>query len=384
MQTSPVKQRICLRPLDADMAAAKFAQQYPAVISRPLAPTFVLGGVPASVRRLYFRAQVVGPIGIYELTDMGMTSHGLLVQDGCFYISDQLNICERTIRECALYGTLTADRAPSRMIDQPVVALAGPGHLIYGHWLTDFLPKLFLLHSAGLRIDQQNYLVPSNTPGFALRLLSLLGIRDEQLIRFEPYSETVQARRMLVPTLLRCNGQAHPAMAEAARFLLECIQTRTRLPSAPSGHERIFLSRRSSGRDGRVLLNRDEVESRAQYAGYRLVEPEKMTAPEQISLFLQVRQIIGEYGSGLHNCIFSEPGVAICALRASALHPGFLQSGLCQQLGQHIGYVFGASDDKDVTQRFTVDAADFELSMQLLQMNFPVAVAAHRPALSFS
>jgi hypothetical protein len=45
-------------------------------------------------------------------------------------------------------------------------------------------------------------------------------------------------------------------------------------------------------------------------------------------------------------------------------------------LGQHIGYVFGASDEKDVKQRFTVDAADFELSMQLLEMNFPVAVPA--------
>jgi capsular polysaccharide biosynthesis protein len=282
------------------------------------------------VSRLYFGVQAVGPVGIYELADTAITSHGLLVRDGRFYTSDQLNISESAIQECALYGALTADCPPSRVIDQPVVALAGPGHLIYGHWLTDFLPKLFLLHSAGLRIDQQNYIVPSNTPEFALRLLSLLGIRDEQLIRFEPYSETVQARRMFVPTLLRCSGQAHPAMAEAAKFLLECIQVRTRLPSAPSGHERIFLSRRSSGRDGRVLLNRNEIECRAQYAGYRLVEPEKMTAPEQISLFLQVRQIIGEYGSGLHNCIFSKPGVAVCALRASALHPGFLQSGLCQ------------------------------------------------------
>jgi GT2 family glycosyltransferase len=362
-----------------DTAAAKFEQQYPPVISRPLSPFFFLGGVPASVTRLYFGTQAVGPIGIYELTDTAMTSHGLLVRDGRFYTSDRLNITEGTIQQCALYGTLIADRVPSRVIDQPVVALAGPGHLIYGHWLTDFLPKLFLLHSAGLRIDQQNYLVPCNTPEFAFQLLSLLGIRDEQLIRFEPYSETIQARRMFVPTLLRCNGQAHPAVAEAARFLLECIQASTRLPSPPSGHERIFLSRGSFDRDRRdrpLLLNRDEIERRARYAGYRLVESEKMTAPEQISLFLQARQIIGEYGSCLHNCIFSDPGTAICALRANALHPDFLQSGLCQQLGQHIGYVFGASDERDAIKRFAVDAADFELSMQLLQINCPTAAPA--------
>jgi GT2 family glycosyltransferase len=380
MPTSPVKKtRICLLPLDMDTAAAKFQQQYPAVISRPLSPFFFLGSVPASVTRFYFGTQAVGPIGIYELTDTAMTSHGLLVRAGRFYATDRLNISEGTIQECALYGTLTADRMPSRVIDQPVVALAGPGHLIYGHWLTDFLPKLFLLHSAGLRIDQQNYLVPCNTPEFAFQLLRLLGIRDEQLIRFEPYSETVQARRMFVPTLLRRNGQAHPAVAEAARFLLECIQARTRLPSPPSGHERIFLSQGSFARDRRdrpLLLNRDEIECRAQHQGYRLVEPEKMTVPEQISLFLQARQIIGEYEPDLHNCIFSKPGVAICALRATALHPDFLESDLCQHLGQHIGYVFGASDEKDTIRRFAVDAADFELSMQLLQINCSTAVPA--------
>jgi hypothetical protein len=337
--------------------------------SSALSPLFTLGGVPASVGQFYYGEQHLQPVGVFELEEVDVTSHGLIARDGRFLVSERMNMSEDAVRECALYGELSAHRTPAYSIAEPVVMLAGPGHLIWGHWIADFLPKLFVLQAAGIDIDRAQYLIPRNTPAFALQLLALLGIGEKQLISYEPYAETLHLRRLIAPTLTRCASRAHPALGEAAKFLLARIEAGNGPLVPPPNCERIFLSRRAAGRDGRMLVNREDVETWAQAAGFRIVQPEQMPLLQQIALFKGARQIIGEYGSGLHNSIFSPAGVVVCALRASAIHPGFLQSGICQAMGQAISYVFGPADAADVEQRFEIDRPDFEMALRLLQLH---------------
>ena len=105
-------------------------------------------------------------------------------------------------------------------------------------------------------------------------------------------------------------------------------------------------------------------------AGFSIVKPETLSIIDQISMFAGAEQIIGEYGSGLHGSMFSAPGAIVCALRASAVHPGFLQSGICQTADQVIAYVFGETARDDVQQqRFSIDATDFERCLRLLELH---------------
>lgn len=90
---------------------------------------------------------------------------------------------------------------------------------------------------------------------------------------------------------------------------------------------------------------------------------------EQVALFAAARQIVGEYGSGLHGSMFSPPGTFVCAFRAAALHPGFLQSGLCQALDQKIGYVLGDAEDHAIQQEFAVEPEDVRWALRMLSMD---------------
>ena len=61
-------------------------------------------------------------------------------------------------------------------------------------------------------------------------------------------------------------------------------------------------------------IREERVEQIAAAHGFVPVQPERMTVRRQIALFMQAREVIGEYGSGLHNAMFSMPGAAICAI----------------------------------------------------------------------
>jgi hypothetical protein len=99
-------------------------------------------------------------------------------------------------------------------------------------------------------------------------------------------------------------------------------------------------------------LNRQAIEKIAADRGYALVRPETLSMVDQINMFSRAESIVGEYGSAL----------------ATAHHPGFLQSGLCQAMGQKIGYVFGAAGWHDVEQEFSIPEDDFKTALTLVDM----------------
>ncbi|WP_213956668.1 MULTISPECIES: DUF563 domain-containing protein [unclassified Variovorax] len=355
-------------PLTPDHFPAEYLELSPAVASCPPAPAFVLGGISPSLARFYHGEHHIPSVGLYHLDDVEVSSHSLVSRDGHFLVSPQTNVSPDAVSQCALYGELTATRIPSRVVEAPLVLLAGPGHQIWGHWLIDFLPRLHILHKAGFRIEDMQYLLPSTVPPFVEALLALLGIEPRRLVRFHPYQETVLARQLLLPTMYRYSSRVHPDMAQALRFLVERIAARNDIPTPPAGFERLFLSRRAAGSDGRLLLNRDAIEQQAAEAGFKVICPEQHPLLDQIALFQQARQIVGEYGSALHGSIFSAEGITVCGLRATTIHPGFLQSGLCEVKLQRIGYVLAATGEADIEQRFQVVEEDFALALRLMDL----------------
>ncbi|MFC7665387.1 glycosyltransferase family 61 protein [Methylorubrum suomiense] len=217
----------------------------------------------------------------------------------------------------------------------PVVLLAGPGHHMYGHWLVDFLPKLFLLHRAGHDIARLRYLLPADTPAFARTWLGLLGIGADRIVAYDRERDRVACRRLLVPTALRFIGRASPLMREAARFLLDRVTPRSR-PGwrlGRSGRARPALRRllisRSDNADThnrRTLTERAELEAGARARGFEIVRPEGLSVPEQVALFRSADVLVGEYGSGLHGSLFALPGATIVSFRDNGTELGFLQN----------------------------------------------------------
>lgn len=228
----------CLTPSAAESG---YVELSPSSITSPLSPAFVLGPFPASITRFYFSDIANLSVGCYHLSNVGVTSHGVLIRDGQLVLCDQLNLSQGSIERAKLFGTVRQGEGYTSFIKGPVVSLVGPGQLIYGHWLVDFLPKLYVLHATGIDPGTIKYLLPRNTPAFASKWLNLLGIRSDQFLLFDPYSETVGASHLIVPTLLRTNGRTHSIFGKAVDYLVSRFQERHPLPCEGFDRQRIYL-----------------------------------------------------------------------------------------------------------------------------------------------
>lgn len=323
-------------------------------------PLFVLGD-PIDLAPLY--AQIATPeLGCYEIRDAAIAPTGVALQEETAFCAQAfLHPPHHVI---AIADRLNAAPLPTRHVPGPLAVIEGPGHETWGHWLTDFLPRLAVLAECGWDIAALRFVVPPDLAPFATELFRLCGIGSERLIVNRHWREVLTTDLLVMPTSLRVEDRLSPFFAEATRFWQRRWAIRMNIPAArfPA---RIFLSR--AGATGtRVMLNRSEIEHEAKRRGLAVLRPETLSLPEQAALFRGARLIVGEYGSALHNSVFAGPGTLVCGLRGTARHPGFYQSGIATALDQQAGYVLGATPGQDVEQRFKIAPAAFHQAIDIL------------------
>jgi len=264
-----------------------------------------------------------------------------------------------------------------RHIEGQVAIIHGPGFDIFGHWLIDFLPRLFALDRAGCDIQKIKLVLPARTPSFVRHFLYLIGVPDENLVWHDQRAERIAPDELVFPSLFRLRSRFHPLVELATRFWLDRFAANTGLPDGANACRKLFISRaRLPG--ARRLRDRAAIEARAVQAGYELVFPETLPLSQQIRVFRSASHILGEYGSGLHGSIFAQPGAIICALRGTSHHPGFAQSGLAERFGQEIGYVFGATPEHAGDTEFSIETAAFEHALSAMEAFAPITPRQER------
>jgi capsular polysaccharide biosynthesis protein len=304
-----------------------------------------------------------GPIRLYRLADGRVTRDGIVIHDDHILSSVMFNHPDYHVEQ--IRSTLRAD-LPVRKIKGAAVMLSGPGYAVYGHWLVDILPRLWVLKEAGYAPAQLSYIIPSQAPGFITQLLETFGISREQIISYDEQQEYLEVSELLLPTNLRRASRLHDGMADARDYLLSRAPQHVRQSTEPGRH-RIFVSRRNAD-PSRTMLNRQRIEEMAVSAGYEIVFPEEVGFTDQIDLFANCSIVMGEYGSGLHNTLFAKKHTITCALRGTAAHPGFIQSSLAHTCGQRIGYVFGQTPIEAIDQQFSIDERSIEYAFEALNL----------------
>jgi O-antigen biosynthesis protein WbqL len=84
-----------------------------------------------------------------------------------------------------------------------------------------------------------------------------------------------------------------------------------------------------------LLSNREEIENIAIANGLRMIAPETLPIRDQVKLFSGSRLIVGEYGSGMHNTLFSTDRALVLCLN----YMDVCQSRLSQLRRYQVGYV---------------------------------------------
>jgi capsular polysaccharide biosynthesis protein len=251
------------------------------------------------------------------------------------------------------------------------VLFAGPGYRIYGHWLVDLLPKLYLLAASGLDVARCKFLMPADLPRFGRALLNAVGIDDSQLVHYDPSHDELLVEQLLVPTITHNSVRFSELYEKAVRFLVDRIRHGIGPLNPVERPTRLFVSRGTSKQ--RLCVNREQIESMAGAAGFTILRPELLPFAEQVQQFAAARCILGEYGSGLHGSIFSRPGTVVCGLKeASHNRLSFLQSGIGEALGQPTGYVYGEPITGGAAGSFSISPDAFSACLRLVFGSTPL------------
>lgn len=331
-------------------------------------PVFFLGDTASDMLSYFYNEIGIPETGIFTLKNCLVTNAGLVIKDSrfvaCNYIGHSVDWCKNKIEQ----DNILIDAKTKNKINSPyAILLFGGGYDIYGHWLVDIIPKFYLLHLSKIDFRKEKILTPVNLPSFGRQFLDLLDISEDQLIFYDPTKEFVSVDQLCIPTLLRGGDRTSEMFAQSIAYFF--MEIKDKIESERDDvHRKIYVSRRKSGRESRNLTNSENIENIARDSGYSIVYPEQLTIKQQIRLFSQARVIIGEYGSALHNSIFSPEGAIICALRGSHIHPAFLQSGLSDALGQKTCYVVGKTSSDPINYDFSIDEIVFKNAISLLDL----------------
>jgi capsular polysaccharide biosynthesis protein/glycosyltransferase involved in cell wall biosynthesis len=178
----------------------------------------------------------------------------------------------------------------------------------YFHWLIEWCGRLELIEAFR---DQTGcapkLLIPQTAPNYIRESLSLLGFGPESWIPWDENSTPRRVRNLVLPSFRGTTVAQSPAALQwLRRRFLSAICAEVEEP-----HRRIYIPRPRGG--WRCVLNDEEVVEYLRGEGFDILEPQRLTLPEQIRYFSQASLIVSLHGSGLTNVLFA-PQAAVLEL----------------------------------------------------------------------
>jgi hypothetical protein len=319
--------------------------------------------LPEFVIRDHEKPLVAPPVEVYGLAEVALHGAGWISRsDGVLFEPTVYpDYCREWYLERRIYNDPSLER--SKLTGRCYRAGWHVSHFncgVYGHWLSEVLPKL-----VGIREFLRRWpkfmeipiFMPSVFPNFVYAHTGDL-LPHVPIVTYEPQTEFIRVERMFLPTW----GLDHFYNPWIADQMDSIGQT-----AAPGTDSRIFISRRRQS-IFRTLANLKEIESIAREEGLTVVYPEDHPIKSQIDLFRNAKLIVGEYGSALHNAIFTPHGATVIALNWINAY----QSRIARLKGHRLGYIMPASGDAVLFtpdaphQHYTIDPAVFRARLRVV------------------
>ncbi|WP_187278153.1 glycosyltransferase family 61 protein [Methylobacterium sp. WL7] len=224
-----------------------------------------------------------------------------------------------------------------------------PGWQVYGHWLVDILPALWMYRRLQIHrpmlCNGAKILLPRGIPNWALSLAEMaVNLHEEECVFFDEQRELMHPEMLIVPSLLRIEN----GFSEIFNDLIQnCVR---RFGHLRNGHpRRIFVYRGSRGSFmPRHVVNEEDLVRAAVEFGFVAVDPAALPWPEQVALFAGAEAIIGPFGSGMHNTIFSSHRAVSLVLTNSNMN--WIQSGISALRQQTMSYLWPDDENHDANQ----------------------------------
>ena len=241
-----------------------------------------------------------------------------------------------------------------RQINASVINVLMPGMYIYGHWLIDILPKLYMLQQK-LDFKKHKIALPNDIPGYWKKFFNLLDIPEDSVLYYDPLKEILACKELILPTKCRVIDGSWLAPYVGTMYDEIVAKYRTNAP-AQKGMEKLYLSRRKLKKQFRKCENRAEVSEVILAAGFKEIFPEEYSLEEQIQIFTNAKVLIGEFGSALHNSLFGTKDLKVISLQSNHI-PLLVQWGVCNVKQQQCSIIFGeaVATRKSINSDFVID-----------------------------
>ncbi|MCQ8241990.1 glycosyltransferase family 61 protein [Rhizosaccharibacter radicis] len=296
---------------------------------------------------LHLHKQVadIESVGCGFVADAIVTGQGYVFKDGALLTQPVYlhNVAQQELQAQPHLLPGNLQTAPRLVVDRPVLEILGPGSPVFGHWLVDFLPRAAIARQLlGPAFDRFVIPLPADLPDWTLDLLrTLVGFQPENALRYDQGAEHLLCRRLCSPTF------GHSAENYFFHSVVRDFYAGFAPPRAGRGTRRLCVSRRNFEQSTRGVLKgfrqRAYLEQQAIDRGFEIICPEEMTLRQQIERFSDAGIVIGEYGSALHNTLFSGPRVVVGSIR----YPNSIQTRIAALCGQHVLYLIPDIDGKD-------------------------------------
>lgn len=282
------------------------------------------------------------------------------------YVDEHLS--EKPWRNELPVGSRKLSRRKARLVRGTSVVLTHWNSAVYGHWLLESLPKLLLLRRMLDRLPELRIVAPLSMPSWFTAWVQWV-LPYTTLDIYDDRREYLKCESLLVPTLLmHPEHYFHPQLASLCDDLCANVST------GASRGRKLYVSRLAPSRF-RCLSNQQEIESIAAAAGLTLVAPETLPLAKQVALFASADVIVGEFGSVMHNALFSAVGTKVLCLNWI----NAMQSRIAQLKGHDVGYLL-PSNGVPITyvknapsSSYHIDPARFDACVRALVQESAVA-----------
>lgn len=231
---------------------------------------------------------------------------------------------------------------------------------VWGHWLTEMYPKLFLIRMLAEAGIVAPLLLPASAPAYMASIARHV-VPDLEIVTYDSRREAVELGVALLPHMLHKDYFFHDVL----RWSLE----RQAGGWPRDGFDKVFVSRAGVRTPAgfREMVNEAEIETIAEELGLTIVRPETLPWEEQARIFSRARVVAGEFGSGLHNALLSPEGCQVVSLNWLVE----VQSRIGNFRRHDVGYILPADGRARLhaieprSQPFMIDPAEFRTKLSL-------------------
>jgi hypothetical protein len=287
----------------------------PPVVEGPCdIPDWAIEGMGDIFEQTFFPGR---PVRMFLLRDVYVCQEGLIFSEsGCvfsgmeeMFSQEQIVAGHRLIQQCLFDGIVQHHSAPALLCKRPTP-------FVYGHWMIDMLPIVYMARYLPVELASQLSFVIHRTgctiDNIILESTQRLGIQPNRLLWTT--SLPTFFRRLIVVQGLTQNGKYISPLVDACHVAVST-------GIAGRGIKRLFVQRR--GGYGRELYNEYELSNIARELGFEIFDPGAHTLKEQISAFKDARQIIGAIGSAMTNIIYAPPEAKVTVLTPKSMPDSF-------------------------------------------------------------